>query len=235
MLTIHERTRVIAFGNGRGGGGKTTVTGGIAAYAAHAFPGLRVVALDGDPQSSLSAYLGSQAVTNPLQAAPVDVHGFRLFRGGHALHSSSARDFAAHLQRASADADVLFVDLPPALEHSIHSAVLKHPNTELLIVPQLEPGAIQPAQRLAAMARRRKVPFHLLGNQLDRRRRVTSAVAQGLHGIFPTEMLPIVLPDAAVAMSAILARTPLPLYRPREEISRALGIVARTILRMEGR
>jgi MinD-like ATPase involved in chromosome partitioning or flagellar assembly len=173
-------------------------------------------------------------VTNPLQQPAVEVHGFRLFRGGHALQTASAREIAAHLQRASADADILFVDLPPALAHATHAAVLRHPNTQLLIVPQLEPGAIQPAQRLAAMARQRKVPFHVLGNQLDRRRGVTAAVAQGLYGMFPHEMLPIMLPDVSIAMSCILARTPLPLYRPKAEIARALGIVARAILPMGG-
>lgn len=230
MILYNYCGRLLAIGNGRGGGGKTTVTISLASVLARHREALRVGVIDLDPQASASNYLGARAVSDPLVAPPVTVHGIQLFQGGQALHSASARDIAEHLRRASAGVDILLADLPPALAHPTHAAVLKHPDARLLIVPQLEPGALLPAQRLAAMAREAGVPFYVLGNGVDRRRSITSAVATGLFGMYPEEMLPIVLPNAAVAMEAILAKKPLVVHRPKAPLAHAFSIVADVLL-----
>jgi cellulose biosynthesis protein BcsQ len=220
----------VAIGNGRGGGGKTTITNSLAAHLLARADGLRVALLDLDGQASASTYLGARAVADPLAEPPVMMHGIRLYQGGQALHSASAREMAAHIRRASVGVDIVLADLPPALAHPTHAAILGVPNARLLIVPQLEPGAVQPAQRLAAMARQAAVPFWVLGNRADRRRSITAAVAMGLEGIFADEMIPLVLPDASVDMECILARKPLPQYRPKSALSRSLAVVADMLL-----
>jgi cellulose biosynthesis protein BcsQ len=220
--------RLIAVGSGRGGSGKTTVALGLA-HALAAGHGRRIALVDLDHQGSLTLYAGARPVADPLSAAPIGVHGVSLYRGGEPLAQATAAQLQAHLARASADVDGIIVDRPPSLTDPSHAAVLARPAELLVIVAELEPGSLQPAGKLRAMAEAAGVDVLVLPNK-DNARGVTSGTLMVLQGAFGTEMASVSLRDLAAAPESISKRKPITAYRPKAPISQAIFAVARDLV-----
>ena len=220
--------RVIAVGSGRGGSGKTTVALGLAHALASGF-GRRVAMVDLDHQGSLTLYAGARPVADPLTAEPVVTHGISLFRGGEPLAGATAAQLLRHLRRAEVDADEVLVDLPPSLTDPSHAAVLSRPADLLVIVAELEPGSLQPASKLRAMAEAAGVAVLVLPNK-DNARGVTGGTLMVLQGAFGREMASVAIKDLAAAPESISKRKPVTAHRPKAPISQALYAVARDLV-----
>ena len=219
---------MIAVGSGRGGSGKTTVALGLAHALAAGF-GRRVALVDLDHQGSLTLYAGARPVADPLSAEPVATHGVSLFRGGEPLAQASAAQLLRHLRRAEVEADDVVVDLPPSLTDPSHAAVLTRPANLLVIVAELEPGSLQPASKLRAMAESAGVAVMVLPNK-DNARGVTGGTLMVLQGAFGREMASVSIKDLAAAPESISKRKPVTAYRPKAPISQAIYAVARDLV-----
>jgi cellulose biosynthesis protein BcsQ len=220
--------RLIAVGSGRGGSGKTTVALGLA-HALAASHGRRIALVDLDHQGSLTLYAGSRPVADPLAAPPVAVHGVSLYRGGEPLAHASAGQLIAHLRRAEAEVDGIVADLPPSLTDPSHAAVFSRPADLLVIVAELEPGSLQPASKLRAMAEIAGVPVMVLPNK-DNARGVSGGTLMVLQGAFGAERASVSLKDLAAAPESISKRKPVTAYKPKAPISQAIFAVARDLV-----
>ena len=220
--------RLIAVGSGRGGSGKTTVALGLA-HALAAGHGRRIALVDLDHQGSLTLYAGARPVADPLTAPPVSVHGVSLYRGGEPLAHATAAQLVEQLRRAESAVDGVVVDLPPSLTDPSHAAVLSRPADLLVIVAELEPGSLQPASKLRAMAEIAGVPVLVLPNK-DNARGVTGGTLMVLQGAFGAEMAAVSLKDLAAAPESISKRKPVTAHKPKAPISQAIFAVARDLV-----
>lgn len=219
---------LLAIGSGRGGSGKTTVALSVA-FSLSAEHGRRVALVDLDPQASCTLYAGSRPSLDPLADAPVVAHQVVLYRGGEALAAASAADIQAQLRRAGADADVVVVDLPPALTNAAHPAVLGYPASLLIMAVELEPGSMQPAAKLAEMARQSGVPVQVLGNKLNARA-VTAGALMTLQGTYGDRLSSVLVPDDAKAPESIAVRKPLTAYKPKSKSAQAVQQFTRELV-----
>ena len=226
--TLPRAARLIAVGSGRGGSGKTTVALGLAHALASGFE-RRVALVDLDHQGSLTLYAGSRPVADPLRAEPVETHGVSLFRGGEPLAQATAAELLAHLRRAGQAVDGIVVDLPPSLTDPSHAAIFSRPADLLVIVAELEPGSLQPASKLRAMADAAGVPVMVLPNK-DNARGVSGGTMMVLQGAFGRDMASVSLKDLAAAPESISKRKPVTAYKPKAPISQALFAVARDLV-----
>lgn len=112
--------RVIVLASGKGGVGKSTLA--LALADVWTTTGYRVAVVDFDPQAGVTRSAGYVPVEMPLEAPPVDGHGFALWPSGRTLALAEADALAVRLETARGDADLVVVDLSPSLTDAAHAA-----------------------------------------------------------------------------------------------------------------
>ena len=123
MTTPTDTTgRVVMIASGKGGTGKSTLA--LALVDVWASLGYRVALVDADPQAGATTVAGLEPVAEPLTAAPVAVHGLALYPSGRALALADAHAHASRLRRAAQAAELVVVDLGPALTDAAHTGAL---------------------------------------------------------------------------------------------------------------
>lgn len=112
-----DMIKIISVMQQKGGVGKTTIAVHLATQIKELFPHLRVALADADPQKSATIWLESGTVDSGVTVYPVasDIEGRRL------------KD-----ELSSIDADLVIVDLPPAIAAISMRAVLY---SDLILVP----------------------------------------------------------------------------------------------------
>lgn len=223
--------RLIAVGSGRGGTGKSTVSLSLA-YALATEHGRRVAWIDADPQASGSSFIGLRPAAAPLTAEPEPRSGIIAFPGGEALGGASADQLHGHFTRALEVADVVVVDLSPALTDAAHTAVLSYPATLILTVVNTEPGSLAPAARLVALARAASIPRRVVANQLERDATSTSVLLV-LEQLYREELSRHTLRRHRLAKAALMHRMPLTKFRPSIPPSRAVYALSEDLV-LEG-
>ena len=121
--------RIIALASGKGGTGKTTLA--LALADVWAGMGRRVTLLDFDPQAGATRALGHAPPEDPLAVAPLTVDAaapFLLAPGGRALATASNADLRARVEEIAAGADLVVVDLGPALTDPPHVTIFAAPS-----------------------------------------------------------------------------------------------------------
>jgi cellulose biosynthesis protein BcsQ len=216
--------RILAVGSGKGGTGKTTIAAALG-YALAVDHARDVALIDFDPQGSLTRFTGQRAVSDPLHAEPVEVHGMTLYRGGATLAGVSAAALAAHLERALRPGRTVVVDLRPMLDDAGHAVILADPRVFLLIVPELNPESIPEARKLAAMAEARGIAYRIVGNKEENRRPVKRALGFLSAGFGPSLSSVVIRRGAAVA-EAHERLQPVTAYAPDSPPSTAIRAVA---------
>lgn len=225
---------MIAVASGRGGSGKTTVAVALGDLLARS--GRRVALVDLDTQGSMATYLGLSRATDPLNEAPREAHGMRIFAGGIPLSQANAEQISDHIARATVDADVVLVDCPPDVTSPSHTALLEYPANLFLAVARLEPGTPPPLQTLTGLATAHNVPFLVLPNVEASGRANSLGVLIALQALYSGEQvmpngasvsqLLKGIPDAQWAPSSIAKRVPVTTLRPKAPITGAFASVA---------
>lgn len=144
------------------------------------------------------------------------------------MATASPSAIRALLSRAAAGSDLVIADLPPALTQQAHEAVLRQPATLLVLTAELEPGSIQPAEKLKQMALAAGVPVRVLCNKLNVRA-VSHATLLALKGAHGDRVSDILIKDATVAPESIMRGLPVTLYKPKAPTSLALFAFAREL------
>lgn len=112
--------RVIVLASGKGGVGKSTLA--LALADSWATDGHRVAVVDLDAQAGATRSAGFAPAPHPLDAEPLDGHGFTLWPSGRTLAGADADALAHRLERARAVSDLVLVDLSPSLTDAAHVA-----------------------------------------------------------------------------------------------------------------
>lgn len=152
--------KVITIAQQKGGAGKTT----LAAQLAVAFrgSGLRVAAVDIDPQGSLSAWHGLR----PTEAPAITLSQVAGWRLGN------------DLDRLRADHDLIIVDSPPHAETEAKTAIR---SADLTILPvQPSPMDLWAVTPTLDVARREKTPALVVLNRMPPRGRLSDQVMEKL-------------------------------------------------------
>ncbi len=153
-----QPTQVIVLAASKGGTGKTTLAGAIAARAAQDG---RVAMIDLDPQGSLSRW--HQLRGNPDQPALLEAHG----------------NVAATVERARREGFAfIIVDTPPALLGSIDAALMI---SDLIVIPvTASPLDIEAVEPVVEVAKREDRPFVFVMNRVEPRSKLTDGAVRYL-------------------------------------------------------
>jgi chromosome partitioning protein len=111
--------RVVVLASGKGGVGKSTLALALAEVWATA--GARVALLDFDPQAGATRSAGLAPEADPATAGPHMVAGVAVWPSGRALAGCTPDALEARLTAARADAELVVVDLSPALTDAAHA------------------------------------------------------------------------------------------------------------------
>jgi chromosome partitioning protein len=157
---------VITIAQQKGGAGKTTLAAHLAlAWAAGK---RRVMVVDIDPQSSLSAWyrLRERAVSDGAGIEVTAITGWRV---------------AAEVQRLVRDHDVIVIDSPPHAETEARIAVRA---ASLVVVPvQPSPMDLWATQPTLDLARQERVPVLLALNRVPPRAKLADAMRSEFAGM----------------------------------------------------
>lgn len=152
--------KVITIAQQKGGAGKTTLTAQIAAALARS--GLRVAAVDIDPQGSLAAW----HAIRPAEAAPLTLSQVPGWRLGN------------DLDRLKNDHDLILIDSPPHAETEAKTAIRAADLVLLPVQPSpMDLWAMKPTQDVA---RKEKVPTLIVLNRMPPRGRLSEQVMSHL-------------------------------------------------------
>ena len=221
-LNMH-RTLVIA--GLKGGVGKTTTALSLA--SAWAMEGRHVLLLDLDPQASASLASGHQPAADPLSTDPVPMpipegHGtLELLAGGRMLALARAREVERHLARASQGRELIVIDTPPA--HSPLTAAAFRAADMVLAPIECTPLSIPSLRDLSTIIEAQVEPPRLraLLVRVQRRRRLTSEVAELIAKDFPGALLDVEVPEDVRAAEAPGHGIPLCRHAPRSRAAAA--------------
>lgn len=148
--------KVITIAQQKGGAGKTTLTAQIAAALARS--GLRVAAVDIDPQGSLSAW----HALRPADAAALTLSQVPGWRLGN------------DLDRLKNDHDIILIDSPPHAETEAKTAIRAADLVLLPVQPSpMDLWAMKPTQEVA---RKEKTPALIILNRMPPRGRLSEQV-----------------------------------------------------------
>ena len=218
-----HRTLVVA--GLKGGVGKTTTALSLA--ASWAMAGRRILLVDLDPQASATLAAGHQPAADPLSTDPVPValagsHGtLELLAGGRMLSRARARDIKRHLARAAHGQALVVIDTPPA--HSLLTAAALRAADVVVAPIECTPLSIPSIRDLATILEAQDAPPQLraLLVRVQRRRRLTSDVAELVERLFPGILLDDDVPEDVRAAEAPGHGLPLCLYAPRSRAAEA--------------
>ena len=182
---------IIAITARKGGVGKTTITGNLAAELTER--GHKVRVLDADPQQSLIGWAGLGTGL--------------LSRISEAVDMAHPKAFEAAVQRAAKAADVVLIDTPPSLtDPALVSALL----ADIVLLPAgpspLDVMALQDTLEIVRQARKqrggRKPIIRLVPSRLLPRARLSQELPQSLRAL-GEEVLPGYTVRAAVAAATL--------------------------------
>lgn len=157
-------SKVITIAQQKGGAGKTTVAAHLA--VALAARGLRVAAVDIDPQGTLTHWYNVREETLGVGHTNLT---FRTISGWR-VGSELLRLKEAH--------DVILVDSPPHTESEARSAIR---GADLVVVPvQPSPADVWATQATVELARAEKVPVQLVLNRVPPNSRMAAMVVEAL-------------------------------------------------------
>ncbi len=218
--------RVVALASGKGGVGKSTLA--LALAAAWRDAGHRVALVDLDPQGGATLAAGVRPPAAPLDAGPVDVHGFALWPSGRALALADADQLDMRLAAARGEADVVVVDLSPALPDAGHSAALAAADP-LVIVARLDAAGLPNVAETVGLAEARGCAWRVVPTFKGTTglSREAEAFLRGRYGTAVTET---VVPTDARAAEAPSKRAPVLDTAPRSKVSASVRALAEELL-----
>ncbi len=157
-------SKVITIAQQKGGAGKTTVAAHLA--VALAARGLRVAAVDIDPQCTLSQWYNMR-----------EEH-LGVGHTGLTFRTISGWRVGSELLRLKEAHDVIVVDSPPHTESEARSAIR---GADLVVVPvQPSPADVWATQATVELARAEKVPVQLVLNRVPPNSRMAAMVVEAL-------------------------------------------------------
>ena len=162
---------IITIAQQKGGAGKTTLAAQLAVALAHG--GKRVVAIDIDPQKSLSTWFEMRA----------EMHRDLAYKGKGALEILQVTGWraASEIERQAGENDVVIVDTPPHAETEARIAVR---NAHLAVVPvQPNPMDVWATKPTLEMAAREKTPVLLVLNRVPPRAKLTERMVAALNAL----------------------------------------------------
>lgn len=255
-------TWVISVSNQKGGVGKTTSVVNLASALALRH-GLRVLAVDMDPQGHLALSLGIDAggPSRTVTAALLGVQGMAqvvretgipgLYVAPSNESLAAAEDKIAHqpgreailatvLEPELPKYDVVLVDTPPSLGVLTFNAL--YASTYVLVPVQPRLYSIEGLRRLyqiihlmrKRLGRRIEILGHFL-TMVDNRYRVTREVRSDLRTRLGEGLLRTEIPMSVKAEEGHFHRTPLIVYAPDSEAARAYeGLAVEVLSRLRG-
>lgn len=229
--------RIVALAAGRGGSAKTTLTYAIGDVLFRLRGQADVAIMDLDPQANLTSYAGQDPTDDPLTAAPVEVHGMALYRGGRALATASLAERDAHIDRALAEgtADrVIIADLPPALHDPIHRVLFERDDVLWMGAIRAEPGSFQSLNELVAMCARAEAPYVLVPTFYLTNRSVIAATSMALRSQHTGHVTKNVIPDDSKAKECVLTGTPVTLFARRSKVAMAVVSLVDEVFGFDG-
>lgn len=214
---------MLAVAAGRGGTGKSTLAFAIADALRRLDAGIDVALVDLDPQAGLTGYAKRPPAADPLQEAPVDVHGIPLFRGGRALAHASDAELAQHLVRAldGRDERVLVLDLSPALTDAAHRVVFARDDVMLLGAIKTEPGSFQSLNELVAYVSRRGLPYVLVPT-IHRSVLLNNTMLLTMRQQHEGHVAEVIFPLDGKAAECVVAGQPVTMYARRSKAAKAV-------------
>jgi cellulose biosynthesis protein BcsQ len=213
--------RVVMIASGKGGTGKSTLALALADVWAAA--GYRVALVDADPQAGATTVAGLEPVPDPLTAAPVAVHGLALYPSGRPLALADAHAHASRLQRAAQAAELVVVDLGPALTDAAHTGALSVAAL-MVVAARTDAAGLRNVEEAVSLAASAGVPVAVVptfatGTGLSRE---THAF---LRGRYPTCTEAAVPMDARAADAAGVGR-PVTRTARRSRVAQAVHTLA---------
>lgn len=215
-----------ALGSGKGGVGKTTLA--LALGAAWRDAGRRVALLDLDAQGGLTLAAGVRPPADPLETPGISVHGMTLWPSGRALAAADVGEFRARLEAARADADLVVVDLSPALTDAAHAATLPVADL-LLVVARLDAAGLPNVAEAVQLARAGGRPFRVVPTFKGTTGLSREAEAF-LRGRYGDAVTATVIPTDARAAEAPGRGAPVVDTAPRAKVTSAVRDLARELL-----
>lgn len=223
-------TAVIALASGKGGVGKSTLALGLADVWAGS--GRRVALVDLDAQGGATLAAGLSRPEDPLTAPPAVAHGFTLFTSGRALAGATTDQLTARIHAAMSGADVVVIDLSPALTDAAHAAALQCA-TLLAIVARTDAAGLANVEETAQLAEAAGVPCVVVPSLKGTTglSREAEAFLRGRYGARVTRTsIPL---DAKAAESAGAGR-PVTQTAKRAKVSDAVRALAAELLPAPG-
>jgi cellulose biosynthesis protein BcsQ len=152
--------RVVALASGKGGVGKSTLALALADVWAAA--GWRVALVDFDPQGGVTRAAGVAVPSwDNGPPPPVSVHGVTLWPAGRALAALAPDAVAERLAHAAAGADLVVVDLSPALTDAPHAVTLETAAV-LVVVARCDAAGLPNVAETVALAHAAGVPCRVV-------------------------------------------------------------------------
>lgn len=250
-------TRVIAVSNQKGGVGKTTSVVNLASALALRH-GLKVLAVDMDPQGHLALSLGidtgesSRTITAALLGVQglgqvvreTGIPGLYVAPSNESLAAAEDRIarqpgreavLATVLEQELPKYDVVLVDTPPSLGVLTFNALYASSHVLVPIQPRLY--SIEGLRRLyqiihlmrKRLGRRIEILGHFL-TMVDNRYRVTREVRSDLRARLGEGLLSTEIPMSVKAEEGHFHRTPLVIYAPDSDAARAYEALAEEVL-----
>jgi chromosome partitioning protein len=227
---------VVAVANQKGGVGKTNLAGNIAAELAS--EGRRVVAIDLDPQATLTTWAIGRA--NPLGTAEVllgespiasvvveaPAFGFQLLASVpdrmRLVERQLASEFSSErrLERAlrGYEADVVVIDCPPSMGILTASALAA---ADLVLVPTTATiegidGLAQFKTNLAKLveAFERPIPMRVVATIVDARTRLAREALDAIRALVGNDLAQTVIRESVALREAVGYQQPIRTYRP---------------------
>jgi cellulose biosynthesis protein BcsQ len=151
--------RVVVLASGKGGVGKSTLA--LALADVWAAGGSVVALVDFDPQGGVTRAAGLPAPADPLASLPEAVAGVTLWPSGRALADASGEDLSDRLRRARAAADVVVVDLSPALTDAGHAVALAEAAV-VVVVARCDAAGLPNVAEVVALAKGLGTPWRVV-------------------------------------------------------------------------
>jgi cellulose biosynthesis protein BcsQ len=153
--TTETRGRVVALASGKGGVGKSTLALALADVWAAA--GHRVALVDFDAQAGVTRAAGAAVPSwDNGPPGPVEVHGLTLWPAGRALAGLAPDALAERLAHARAAAELVVVDLSPALTDAAHAVTLEAADV-LAVVARCDAAGLPNVAETVALANAARV------------------------------------------------------------------------------
>jgi chromosome partitioning protein len=218
--------RVVVLCSGKGGVGKSTLALALADVWATA--GHRVAVVDFDPQGGVTRAAGLPTSADPLETPPGEVHGLHLWPSGRSLADATPAALADRLAAARANADLVVVDLSPALTDAAHAVALEVAAV-VVVVARCDAAGLPNVAEAVALAQGARVPCRVVPTFRGPTglAREAEAFLRGRYGALVTAAA---VPSDAKAAEAAGRALPVTRSAKRAKVSDAVRGVAAELL-----